>query len=247
MLKLNRRGFLNGHTPFSSVLAFNSLLVASLHGIKYIVLSNEASADESTVPGTMINHQYSKTLEFENDFREYVNSYIGNAPEYFSLLRAFNEYRITGIFSQHSKYFKVFKSCNAGSKQDIWCRNCPKCLFVYVMLSAHLEEDQLVEIFGENLLEREDLKNIFKELCGITEAKPFECVGTSDEVLVSVAKYIERKGDDLPYLAQYLVNINAVPGKDKIGEVENAFYSENNIPQQFKSILDAAMVAKPSA
>ena len=46
------------------------------------VLSNESSANEPTVIGTKINHQYSKTYEFENDFNEarFFSSLL-DAPE----------------------------------------------------------------------------------------------------------------------------------------------------------------------
>lgn len=43
---------------------------------KYVILSNESSANEPNVKGTKINHQYSKTVEFENDFRNYEMEYI---------------------------------------------------------------------------------------------------------------------------------------------------------------------------
>ena len=68
MLELNAKGFLNGHTPFSSIVAFSGLLVAYLNKRKYIVLSNEASANESTIYEEEVNHQYSKSYEFEEDF-----------------------------------------------------------------------------------------------------------------------------------------------------------------------------------
>ena len=111
LLDLNRRGFLNGHTPFSAILAFSSYASAILLGRKYIVVSNEASANEANVKGTNINHQYSKSIEFENDFREYVSKYIcENGPIYFSLLRPLSEWQIVKAFIKNPKYFNVFKS-----------------------------------------------------------------------------------------------------------------------------------------
>ena len=59
LLELNKLGYLNGHTPFSAVVAFSAELSACVHGLKYIALSNESSANESYVEGTAINHQYS--------------------------------------------------------------------------------------------------------------------------------------------------------------------------------------------
>ncbi len=76
LIELNKQGYLNGHTPFSSMLAFLSYLVAYLTGKKYIALSNESSANESNVEGEKINHQYSKSFEFEQDFRNYADKYL---------------------------------------------------------------------------------------------------------------------------------------------------------------------------
>ena len=49
IIELNNKVFLNGHTPISSCIAFISFLTAYLNGIKYVVLSNESSANEATV------------------------------------------------------------------------------------------------------------------------------------------------------------------------------------------------------
>ena len=65
MLQLNKEGFLNGHTPFSALVAFSSLIAARLLNLSYVALSNESSANESTVAGSTVNHQYSKSFEFE--------------------------------------------------------------------------------------------------------------------------------------------------------------------------------------
>ena len=71
LIDLNSKGFINGHTPFSAMLAFTSYFVAYLLGKKYISLSNENSANESNVKGENINHQYSKSFKFECDFENY--------------------------------------------------------------------------------------------------------------------------------------------------------------------------------
>lgn len=49
LLNLNAKGFLNGHTPFSALLAFVSLVTAYISSSKWIVLSNELSANEASV------------------------------------------------------------------------------------------------------------------------------------------------------------------------------------------------------
>ena len=199
ILDINNKGFLNGHVPFSSVVAFISYLVAYLSGKENIILSNESSANEVTVLGTDVNHQYSKTYEAENDFRSYMSNI-----NYFSLLRGLSEFNIAKMFSHYDKYHHVFKSCNLGSKSIPWkwCCNCPKCLFIFVILSPFLSIDKLISIFGENLYEREDLLDTFKEIIGYSDNKPFECVGTYEEARYAVSLVIE-KSSELPYLLKY--------------------------------------------
>ena len=128
LIELNNQGFLNGHTPFSAMVAFLSYAIAFMLGKKYITLSNENSANESNVEGEKINHQYSKTLEFENDFRGYANKFLKQEVEYFSFLRSISELQIAMLFARFEQYHNIFKSCNVGSKQKpwVWCANCPK-------------------------------------------------------------------------------------------------------------------------
>jgi len=204
LIELNKKGFLNGHTPFSAMLAFSSLLTAAIYGLNEIALSNESSANEPTIPGTNINHQYSKSLEFEEDFRDYVASYITGDISYYSYLRPLNELQITGLFSKRSHHHGSFKSCNVGSKTDTWCGKCPKCLFTYIMLSVFIGKDELISVFGTELLDDDTLLPIFKQLTGLADEKPFECVGTIDEVNIAVRYAIEACGaGELPALLKY--------------------------------------------
>ena len=168
--------------------------------IREVALSNESSANEPTIPGTEINHQYSKSLEFEEDFRAYVKANMNDINHYYSYLRPYCELEIAEFFSQYPRYFPVFKSCNAGSKTDVWCCNCPKCLFAYIILSPFIDDQTMIGIFGEDLLNKESLTTYFDELTGIADVKPFECVGTIDEVNQALSMIYESRKD------KYLVN-----------------------------------------
>ena len=197
IIEFNEQGYLNGHIPFSSVVAFSCVITAYLNGIRHIALSNESSANESTVRDSFVNHQYSKTFEFEKDFDGYIKKLTDSDIHYFSLLRPYTELKIASVFAKSRQYHKAFRSCNRGSKQGIWCCNCPKCLFVYIILSPFIPEEELIGIFGEKLLDKESLDLDFRELCGIEENKPFECVGTRREVLACLKNYIDKGGRSL--------------------------------------------------
>lgn len=233
LLELNAQGFLNGHTPFSAMLAFHSLLVAAITGRKHIALSNESSANESTIVGTNVNHQYSKSLEFENDFRSYVSSYITDDINYFSFLRPLSELQIAMFFAKNEKYFDVFKSCNVGSKTDIWCGNCPKCLFAYIILSPFIKPEVLNRIFGKQMLDDPSLQLYFDQLTGRQSTKPFECVGTIDEVNTALAMTIERyySNCQLPYL---LKNYS----KKKLITPLNTLSDEHNLDDELIKLFD---------
>jgi len=204
LLDLNSQGYLNGHTPFSALLGFITVFSAALAQKKYIALSNESSANEATVVGTDVNHQYSKSLEFESDFRNYIKTYISADIKYFSLLRPISELQIASIFARSPQYFYDFKSCNAGSKQNVWCGKCSKCLFTFIILSPFIKPEELQKIYGNNLLDDPELLNYFEELTGIAEVKPFECVGTVDEVNAALCLALQHYQDrELPYLLKY--------------------------------------------
>ena len=239
LLELNKRGYINGHTPFSAFLAFFTYFVAYITNKKYIVLSNESSANESNVKDEKINHQYSKTYEFENDFNYYSSKYLGGDLYYFSLLRGFSELQIAKHFSTHEKYFGTFKSCNIGSKNEPWewCCKCPKCLFVFTILSPFLYKETLVKIFGEDLFDNKELLDTFIELSGYGQTKPFECVGTFDEVKYAITKTIEnKKNEELPYLLKYYKDNYEL--YDLNNDLIKQFNIENNIPKEFLKLLE---------
>lgn len=192
LIELNAQGCLNGHTPFSAMLAFYTLLAAQLSGKRSIALSNESSANEATVADTHINHQYSKSLEFENDFRRYVAQHISASLDYFSFLRPLSELQIAMLFSRHEKYFDIFRSCNVGSKQDVWCAHCPKCLFAYIILAPFIPPQRINGIFGRCLLDDPSLLPFFHQLTGRAATKPFECVGTVEEVRCALSMTLDR-------------------------------------------------------
>ncbi len=239
MLRMNAEGYLNGHTPFSAMLAFYTILLGFATKSKYIALSNESSANEPTVPDTEINHQYSKSVAFENDFRHYVAKYIDADIQYFSFLRPLNELQIAKLFSRAKDYHKVFKSCNAGSKTDSWCGKCPKCMFTWLALSPFITRKELSDIFGKDLLIDNDLRPILDQLDGSVEVKPFECVGTVGEVRACVNDILQHDDNLKDTILDGVAKTDDLTVADYIAQFDEG----NNLPTIFKNILKEGLNA----
>jgi hypothetical protein len=100
------------------MIAFVTLMCSYLYGYNNIILSNEKSSSEENMwwKEMKINHQYSKSFEFEKDFFAYTQHYISRKFQYFSLLRGMYEYKIASIFAHQKEFFHLFSSCNTNFK-----------------------------------------------------------------------------------------------------------------------------------
>lgn len=194
LFALNKtEGVFNGHVPISSLYAFTALLAAALYDYRYVIASNERSANEGNVEylGEMINHQWSKSLEFEKLCQEYVHAFISPDITYFSLLRPLSEIKIVELFTRYPAYFEVFSSCNrnftlTGEKSTKrWCGECPKCAFVFACLAAFLPKETVLNIFDKDLFADAALLPLYQELLGLMNTKPFECVGSPEETALA--------------------------------------------------------------
>jgi 7-cyano-7-deazaguanine synthase in queuosine biosynthesis len=223
ILELVAKGAPNGHVPITATYLFSAAFAAKAHGIADVVLSLERSAEEGNVEylGLMINHQYSKSLEFERLAAAYVKEYIDPGMRVFSLLRPLYELQIVREFARHPQYFSKFVSCNRGLKTCSWCGECAKCAFMFAALSAFLPSATVEGIFKKNLFEDEALLPLYTELIGRGAQKPFDCVGTYDENLLALylsSKQYEQEGRSLP------VVLTALPTEE--GAQHEALLSE---------------------
>jgi hypothetical protein len=203
LLELNAAGYLNGHTPFSALLAFLGVTVAVLSGSSRIIVSNERSAEEASAEfqSRPVNHQYSKSFRFETAFRQYAQKHLAASADYFSLLRPLYELQIAALFAGYRQYFPLFRSCNRGMANNSWCGRCPKCLFVFAALYPFLERKQILAIFGEDLFAWDGAASGVLALLGLERDKPFECVGTKEETLAALylcAQKYQEQGIELP-------------------------------------------------
>ena len=83
------------------------------------------------------------------------------------------------------KFHSVFISCNESDGLNKWCKECEKCAFVFLILSAWLPPIEVLAIFnGVNLFANPNNVNLFLSLIRgtkISGSKPYECIGTFAE------------------------------------------------------------------
>ncbi len=246
VFELNKQeGVYNGHIPISSIYLFTALLTAALFDFKYVVFSNEKSANYGNVEylGEEINHQWSKSYEFEKMVQDYISKFITPDIIPFSLLRSMNEIKIVEDFCKYPQYFSTFSSCNTNfriNKQNstsLWCGNCAKCLFMFICLAAFLPKDEVIKIFGQNLLENSNLEEKYLELLGARSHKPFDCVGTPDEVKLAFL-LIHKKGEfEDCYVMKMFLKLfnNNLPQIEQSSAEILTISGENSIPAEFDS------------
>ncbi len=184
---LHEAGALNGHVPVTAIVSLIAAVGAFVHGYDTIAMAVERSASEETVSvgGVPVNHQYSKSREFELLLADLLESTVAPELTYGSALRPWSELAISRTFAGLARYHGTFCSCNTAFRQaaaggDRWCGHCPKCRFVGLMLAPYLEPGQVTAIIGTDLFADPGQIEGFEALMSDVD-KPFECVGERRE------------------------------------------------------------------
>ena len=249
LFEYNRRGAWNGHVPVTAINSAILVCAAILYGYDAIVFSNERSASSATLEylGRQINHQWSKSLDFERAFRAQIKAHVAADLDYFSLLRPWSELAVAREFAKHSQYDAAFSSCNRNFRilgehpSDRWCGQCPKCHFVFLALAPFVAKPRLLRIFGRNLLDDAALASGFDALLEYRDHKPFECVGEGREsrtAMYALSQRAEWREDAL--VARFAKEI--LPQIDRATlafEPLLAPAGEHFLPPRFASLLNA--------
>lgn len=263
LFDLNAQGALNGHVPITAYLSILAVLCAILYDFDAVILSNERSANIGNVEfkGLMINHQWSKSMEFEKALRKYIAETIKSDVEYFSLLRPLSELKITEMFSKYPQYFDTATSCNKNwkilssphplplsrgergektSEMGAWCKDCPKCAFVYALYAAFIPRKKLMKIFGGDCFSEPALQTTYRELLGVEGTKPFECVGTPRETAAAFLLAKKRGDLDSTPAMQMFVKEVLPTIKDQQGLIDEslAMSEAHCVPEVWRATID---------
>jgi hypothetical protein len=198
---LGARSVLAAETPAS---VFAALPIALARGYRGLVVAHERSANSSNLvwdaTGEEVNHQWGKSWEAEQLLDRYVQTELLADVRYFSVLQPVHDEVIFELLARSPERAPLTHSCNI---RKPWCGACAKCAYVWLQMAAHLEPAIVAATFGTEVGERPENERWFRELLGLAEHTPFECVGSVPEARLALGLLAARRalGPQLARLA----------------------------------------------
>lgn len=171
-------------TPSS---VFAALPVALARGHNALVVAHERSADTGNLvwaaTGEDVNHQWGKSLEAERLLSDYVQSHLVTGLAYFSLLKPLRDPHIFHALNDVAGAVPATHSCNV---RKPWCERCPKCAYVWLNYHAYLPAEVTGRVFsGQNLFDVPELALTWRQMVGLEDHTPFECIGEVGESVLA--------------------------------------------------------------
>ncbi len=197
---------LAAETPAS---VFAALPIALARGYRGLVVAHEASANAANLEwrGEGVNHQWGKSWAAEQLLDRYVRDHLLANVRYFSVLAPVHDEVIFELLARDAELAPLTHSCNV---RKPWCGTCAKCAYVWLQFAAHLPPAIVDATFGgRNLGELPANDHHFRELLGLAEHSPFECVGSVPEARLALAVAV-RRGALGPRLAAVAAEVGAV-------------------------------------
>jgi hypothetical protein len=188
---LGVRSLLAAETPAS---VFAALPLALARGYRGLVVAHEHSANTGNLvwsaTGEEVNHQWGKGWEAERLLDDYVGAELLAGVRYFSVLQPVHDEVIFELLARDAELAPTTHSCNI---RKPWCGACAKCAYVWLQMAAHLPGPIVDATFGDDLGERADNERWFRELFGLAEHTPFECVGGIPESRLALGQLAARR------------------------------------------------------
>ena len=174
---------LAGETPSS---IFEAVPYIIEHGYELLIFGNERSANHPNLFWTdadeEVNHQWGKSLEAEDMLNGFLQGHLCDA-QYVSSLQPVRDPLIFAALRDNLDKLASAHSCNI---RKPWCHECAKCLYVWISYCAWLPLDAVADAVGAmDLLDREANRPWVRQLLGLDEHTPFECVGQPDEAYLA--------------------------------------------------------------
>nr|MDQ3368134.1 hypothetical protein [Myxococcota bacterium] len=204
---LGAKYVLAAETPAS---VFAALPFALARGYRGLIVAHEHSANASNLTwaatGEAVNHQWGKGWAAEQLLDGYVRRALLANVRYFSVLQPVHDEVIFELLARDAALAPLTHSCNIAKP---WCGRCAKCAYVWLQMAAHLPREIVAATFGRDVGEDPANDLHFRELLGLAEHTPFECVGSAGEARLALTLAIAN-GAVGPRLATYATAVGPV-------------------------------------
>lgn len=231
-----------GHIPISLIFGLVGTALAIAKGTAYVVVANEASASipRITWKHGAVNHQWTKSFAFEQQLQAFVYDQVTSGVTYFSAVRQLTSVGVAKLFARYPAYFEVFTSDNTVFRIDPakrpnarWSLESPKSLSSFILLAPWLSEADLTGAFGRNFLDEASLEQLFWELTGQEGEPPLDCVGTTDELIVSLNMAVQQGKFVDSYLVKLARQRGVIADQNWQAKLEGMLdlQAENALPQ----------------
>lgn len=253
LLKLQERpDAYKGHIPISMIFGLVGGVLAVAKNASYVVVANESSASipRAKWQGSDINHQWSKSFEFETLLQKYLHRNISTRLTYFSAVRPLSSVAISRLFATLSQYFEIFTSDNSIFRIDPskrpsgrWSLESPKSLSSFILLAPWMTEADIIRTFGRNFLDEPSLEALFYNLIGLEGEQPLDCVGTEEELLLSLNLLYRQNKFTSAALVRRALERQAISDNNLDEELNKSLQlaNEHAIPEDIYSRLKPLM------
>lgn len=219
--------------PETPVSIFESLPLMLHYGYQYLCLAHEKSANKGNLfwqdLNQEVNHQWGKGYEAETALNEFIRCHLISNFTYFSILQPVYDVRIFKKLTEYPELLPKIHSCNI---QKPWCKKCPKCAYVWLGLTAAFEPSLVDAVFGSNLFDDDDLLPTFREMIGLEEHTPFECIGELEESRLAMKRCLEKglSGQALDIFQQEVLGDRTIDWEQLEQKYSQVYDAEHNIP-----------------
>jgi UDP-N-acetyl-alpha-D-muramoyl-L-alanyl-L-glutamate epimerase len=219
--------------PETPVSIFESLILMLNGGYNYLCLAHEKSANTGNLfwedIGREVNHQWGKGFEAEKILDQFIRDNILSNFQYFSILQPIYDFRIFQNLSNYPEVLPKIHSCNI---KKPWCKKCPKCAYVWLGLIAFSKPDLVNSVFQSNLFDDADLIPIFREMVGLSNHTPFECIGEIDESRLMMKKCLEKglSGQALELFIREVLSDNSIDWQNLEHKYSSVYEKEHAMP-----------------
>lgn len=247
-----------GHVPISLVYGLIGVALAVATDNSYVVVGNEASASipRHQADFGAVNHQWSKSFGSEERLQQFIHRSVSPEVTYFSAVRQLTSIAIAKLFARYPQYFEVFTSDNAVFRLDPakrpnarWSLDSPKTLSSFILLAPWLSVDDLLRTFAKNFLNEPSQESLFWRLLGVEGTPPLDCVGTTDELVLSLnLAYQQGKFVD-SCLVQAALKRSVIQDKDWTAQLQKdlLLQPEQALPKELTESFHALFTSELAA